>query len=242
MKYVEILTRIGLSRREAVVYTALIEDGALSISSLSKAADMHRPALYQLMPKMIARGFVSKVKQGKRDLYVAESPERLLGLYESKQEQIRNSLGELQKKHETRVSKKPIIKTFEGRAGLENVFDDVALTLPQNGTYFRYSAKTTRSVPSFKDTKYYELRDKKKLERLAITSSEKHTNKKSKLDRHTKAIPKEFDLFDDNVSLLIYGDKTAYVDYNTNTSFVIESPVIAKFQEKLFKLLWKELG
>ena len=56
-----------------------------------------------------------------------------------------------------------------------------------------------------------------------------------------RTIPKEFDLFEDNVSMVIYGNKTAHIDYNSKTSSVVESEKIARFQEKLFKLLWKKL-
>lgn len=56
-----------------------------------------------------------------------------------------------------------------------------------------------------------------------------------------KAIPKKFDLFEDNISLIIYGDKIAYVDYNSNTAFIVESAKIARFQEKLFKLHYQLL-
>jgi hypothetical protein len=61
------------------------------------------------------------------------------------------------------------------------------------------------------------------------------------LTRSFKAVPKDFDLFEDNISLLIYGDKTAYIDYGSRTSFIVESPKIARFQEKLFRLLYKKL-
>jgi hypothetical protein len=93
----------------------------------------------------------------------------------------------------------------------------------------------------FEHTYYARVRDTKKLERLVITSQEKAQSKVKKLNRSIKAIPKEVDLFEDNISLVIYGDKTAYIDYSSQTSFIIESAKIAHFQEKLFKLLYKNL-
>ncbi len=53
--------------------------------------------------------------------------------------------------------------------------------------------------------------------------------------------PKKYDLFDDNISKVIYKNKVAIIDYNTMTSFVIEDLKFAKFEAKLFKLLFKFL-
>jgi hypothetical protein len=52
-------------------------------------------------------------------------------------------------------------------------------------------------------------------------------------------IPKNFDLFEDNVSKIIYKNKVAIVDYNSLSGFIIENRLFAKFEEKLFKLLFK---
>lgn len=76
---------------------------------------------------------------------------------------------------------------------------------------------------------------------MVIASEIKAAQKPKKLERSIKVIPKEFDLFEDNVSLVIYGNKTAYIDYGSQTAFIVESPKIARFQEKLFRLLYKKL-
>ena len=61
------------------------------------------------------------------------------------------------------------------------------------------------------------------------------------LERAVKVIPEGSDLFAYNVTELIYGTKIAFVDYNTESAFIIENPVIAAFQERLFKLLYQRL-
>ena len=55
------------------------------------------------------------------------------------------------------------------------------------------------------------------------------------------AIPKKYDLFDDNISKIIYGNKVAIIDYSTETSFIIENKKFADFEKKIFKLLFKYL-
>jgi sugar-specific transcriptional regulator TrmB len=212
----------------------------MTLTSLSKETHINRPALYELLPKMQRDGVVSQVQKQKRVLYQAEPPAKILVQYKKEQAEVEDKLQELSDQYENQQGDRPVIKYFEGKKGLVFVFDDIAHTLPKGGEFYRYTSHVGDAQP-FKDSYYAKMRDVKKLERLAITSEEKAKNKTKKLDRAVKAIPKEFDLFEDNISLVIYGDKTAYVDYSSQTTFIIESPKIARFQEKLFKLLWKKL-
>ncbi len=40
---------------------------------------------------------------------------------------------------------------------------------------------------------------------------------------------------------MIYANKVAIIDYNTLTSFIIENKILASFEEKIFKTLYKFL-
>ena len=98
---------------------------------------------------------------------------------------------------------------------------------------------------------YEKARDKKQLERFVITNKRSGDDKKQtegpegsrriKMEKAVKIIPPDYDLFEYNVTQLIYGNKIAFVDYNTETAVIIENPVIAKFQQKIFKLLFAKL-
>ncbi len=237
----ELLTKTGLSKKEAAIYTALLEHGALSLSDISKETHINRPALYQLLPKMKKNGYVSSIQKQRRLLYRAESPDRILEMYKNEHAEVAARLKELSETHKYSSPEKPLIKYFEGRHGVRFVFDDIAHTLPANSTFYRYSARAGGHTKDFANTFYAKTRDTKRIERLVITSEEKAKSKIKKLERSIKAIPKEFDLFEDNIALLIYGNKTAYIDYSSSTAFIVESEKIARFQEKLFKLLYKKL-
>jgi hypothetical protein len=66
-------------------------------------------------------------------------------------------------------------------------------------------------------------------------------HKKYRPERDLVIIPKKIDEFDDNVFMSIYADKVAYIDFNTESSIIIENKQIADFQKKLFRLLFKSL-
>lgn len=61
------------------------------------------------------------------------------------------------------------------------------------------------------------------------------------MEREIVTIPKGFDLFEDNISKVIYGSKVGVIDYNTETAFIIESAVFANFERKIFELLFRFL-
>jgi hypothetical protein len=72
-------------------------------------------------------------------------------------------------------------------------------------------------------------------------SSHAASIKKPRLERELRIIPKNIDDFQDNIFMTIYANKVAFVDFNTETSILIENKDIADFQKKLFKLLFKSL-
>ena len=76
---------------------------------------------------------------------------------------------------------------------------------------------------------------------MVISSSKAAAPKRKRLERDIVVIPREFDEFDQDVTMTIYGDKVAFIDFSGENSIIIENPMIADFQKKLFKLLYKKL-
>jgi hypothetical protein len=66
-------------------------------------------------------------------------------------------------------------------------------------------------------------------------------DKQKNLTREMVAIPKKYDLFEDDITKLIYANKVAILDHSTKTSFIIENQKFADFEKKIFKLLFKHL-
>lgn len=241
MKFNDFLKHIGFSDQESIIYLTLLERGFLSISNISKFTRINRVAIYNLIPSLLQKGVISEIKKGSRNLYKAENPEKLSYIRDRQTMDFNKKIIKLKGIYKNQKNR-PLIKFLDGESAIDNVFNDVVESLPKGSTFYRYSSKRNSDKVSKKlNTNYYKLRDTKKLERLVITSESKGGIKKPKLERFIKTIPKEYDLFEDNVSQIIYGNKIAFVDYNTQTSFIIESKEITKFQKKIFKLLWNKL-
>ncbi|MCH8518782.1 hypothetical protein LAT59_03410 [Candidatus Gracilibacteria bacterium] len=126
---------------------------------------------------------------------------------------------------------------------MKHIFMDVVETLEKGDTYYRYSSRKHDVLRGFLPESYKKLRDAKEIQRCIITSKELKTmkEKENKLNREMRAIPEDYDLFDDNIGKIIYGNKVAIIDYNTSTSFIIENKKFAEFEKKIFLLLYRYL-
>lgn len=241
MNNVEILKKIGLSEKESAIYLTLLEFGPSTISTIAKKTGIHRPLIYKELPDLQAHGIVRTMPKGKQTLYVAEGPEKLESLFEQLKVQFGELLPQLKSIHQS-ANKRPIVKYMEGKDGITSIFDDLVTSLKHGDIFYRYSsAKNVQEANNYLSTNYREKRDTKQLERFIITSEAQSKDKKPRLERDIRIVPKEFDLFDYDVTQIIYGDKVAFIDYNTETTLVIENPIIAEFQRKIFKLVYNGL-
>lgn len=240
MDEIEYLARFGLSEKEAKIYLTLLGEESLSILEVSRKTGIHRPALYTLLPHLEAKELVQKRKVGKREQYSAESPKKIEKLFKKVESGLHLFVDRLSDEYESR-GRKPTVQYYHGKKGYDYLFDDIAASLPKDGMYYRYSARRV-DEKYFTPTDYYlKMRDKKRFERRVITSFAKTKGKSARLEREIKVIPENVDLFDDNVSSYIYTDRLAFVDFDSQTTFIIQSKKIAGFQRKLFEMLWKKL-
>ena len=138
---------------------------------------------------------------------------------------------------------KPRVRFLQGRDGTKRVFDDIVRSLKKGDVFYRYSSNTDgqEKKDKYVPRGYRKMRDEKKLERQVITNEQTGAQKVAKLDRFIKIMPNDFGPFEHNVTEIIYGDKIAYIDYNSETAMIIESKKIADFQRHLFKMLYKRL-
>lgn len=233
--------KLGLSDDEASIYMTLVELGPSTVSDISKKTGLHRPTIYKLIPELIERGLVSKSTKGKRKLFVAESPEKLKKLSQDIAEEVETFVPHLKGIYASR-EKKPLVKFLEGKKGITSVLDDIVNTLPRGDVFYRYGAiQKAEQTDKYLPKDYRKRRDNKQLERFVITNEKIAKQKKPRLERAIKVIPEKEGLFDYEVTEIVYGDKIAFLDYNSETALVIENSKIAEFQKSLFKSLYRRL-
>jgi hypothetical protein len=86
---------------------------------------------------------------------------------------------------------------------------------------------------------YESIQKKKELERIVITNPQQGKKHVNDPNREVLTIPASFDPFTDNITKIIYANKVAIIDYDTQTGWVIENERFARYEEKIFQLLAK---
>ena len=236
-----IFNKIGLNDKELKIYTSLIERGPLLIAQIAKQTGLHRPAIYKNLPNLISKGLVTVSFKGKQKFYVAEEPEKLKNLVSELTNELEDIIPELRASYHAK-EKKPLVKFLEGKDAIIFVLNDLVTSLKKGDIFYRYSSvKDSQKSSEYLPHDYRKIRDQKQLQRFVITNENTMIGKKPRLDRAVKFIPNNYGLFDYDITQIIYGDKVAFLDYNTETAFIIENPIIAEFQKKIFKLLYDKL-
>ena len=242
MDKLQILQKIGLSKDEAAIYLALVELGPSRITDISEKTSIHRPLIYKALPSLLDKKLITKSQRMKGTFYMAEPPNRLEALFDDLKLDFFEILPDLEDSYSSN-EQKPKIRFLEGPDGTKRIFDDVVRSLKHGDVFYRYSSnkdgqeKKDKYVPRI----YRKMRDSKKLEREVITNPQTAKHKTSKLDRFVKIMPSDFGPFEHNVTEIIYGDKVAFIDYNSETAMVIESKRIAEFQKQIFRTFYKNL-
>lgn len=229
---IPLLMLLGISEDEAFTLYTIISKKPKTVHDLARTLKLSRNTVYGHLKALTKQGLLNETNSNPitsidPHLILTRVTELLRLAEESFLDTVANAT------HKN----KPETQVHEGENSVSSLYDDIALSLPRGGTYFRY---TSRKADTKRSGIYRELRKKKELERLVITSIEKAHKKQEDPNRFIKTIPKEF-AFDDNVTLVIYADKIAHIDHNTNTTITITSKPLARFQEKIFKILWRKL-
>lgn len=240
-KYIGILGAIWINENGAKLYLSLLEHGEKSIAELTILSWLYRMEVYRQLPFMIETGLILEVNRWKRKWYVAANPYKIQDIYHEKQDENETHIQKLVEQY-SYLENKPRIIYQEGKKALSFVFSDIVNSLEKGEVFYRISSeKDTNKANTYLPKDYRKKRDAKQLERYVIMSESGAETKIPRLERELITIPPELDDFDDNVSLTIYWNKIAYIDFSTETSIIIEHKQLADFHKKMFRMLYMSL-
>ncbi len=238
MKNTNFLNKLGLNKYQVAIYLSLIERGAMTVAGIAKASGLYRPVVYKSLPSLENIGLIGIVNKGKQKHYVAQSPEHLRQLVQDINSELEQSLPELERDFAIQ-GQQPIVKFFYGKKGISLIFRDLVTSLPRESVYYRFTSnKDLEQVVKYLPRGYKETRDRKLLDRFVINNETAAKQEKTKLGREVKTIPEELDAFDYDINQIIYGNKVAFLDFNSDTAILIENKKIADLQRAIFKMLY----
>lgn len=245
MDFVEIFRTLGLSQKEATIYLESLKRGPASVRVLSQATGIQRATTYDVLKSLMGRGLISYYHKATKQFFVAEDPEKLLGMVEEHKRQLDDtktaivqSLPELRSMID-RAGEKPVVRYYEGDSGIKTVLTDVLDTVSHelDKTYFVYSSAEIRPLVYRAFSDYTKERIAKKIHVRVIALGEggedQEYAQRKWIKSHSHAPTYQ----------ILYADKIAYITqkYTTPVGVVIEDQAIAQSAHLLFEALWKTL-
>jgi len=240
----KLLSQIGLSETESLIYLAALELGESLPKHLAEKANIKRPTLYKLLPELFSKGLLTQTIKGKRRYIIAEDPKLFLAKKESELKLLEEKIPELQLLLST-AKIKPQIIFYEGIEGLKKIYID-NLREKKPILEFLGLENIHPEVDIYVKNYYIPQRINKKIPIKIIISGETDT-KQFKLKtapyalREVKTISKQ--KFPIPMDCYIYGDNISFLLFRSDSEpigVIIRSKEIATTMRSLFELIWQK--
>lgn len=242
MEYIEQLISLGLNEKEAKVYLTLLSMSRATAYYIALKSGLKKPTTYVILEDLVKKGFVLKVPQEKKSLYIAKSPQECISLIQQKINEAKDILPELmaiQKKDagKTRVS------YYEGIEGIKEVYND---TLKYGKEFVAFGSEdVVKNLGYDWMSQFIKNRVKKNIfVRSILPTTEYFTEELLKKDqaelRSMKFVPQEE--FPFSIEIDVYGDsKVSLISGKEMMGTIIESTEVHDTMKLIFELLWKKL-
>ena len=238
------LVALGLAQKEARVYVALLELGRGTASEVARKATINRSTSYVILDALVHQGLVRISGKEPKQEYVAESPEKLITLFEKRIEdnrsgilQTKGILPELNSVH--KIGDRPEVKFYEGTEGLKEVYEDTLTAKEEIRAYAAYEDLYSALPEYF--PRYFERRAAKGIHARAILPKTPMAleRRKKDIEEERTSILLPSATFGLHPEINIYDDKVMIASWREKLGIIIKSSEIADAMKKIYELAWE---
>ncbi len=240
------LLAIGFSDKEAQVYLAILVLGRGTASKIARRAHIVRTTVYDILGSLFDKDLVTLTGREPKQEYVALSPDQLNLYIEKELEKKQNDLHEVknslvpQLKSIHNVKNRPKVMFYEGREGLQKVYEDTLTSHEEIRAFATYD-DMEKALPGY-FPKYFYRRAEKGIPIRAIFPFTQAGIDLSTYDeeqkRQTAMVPTDKYYFSPEIN--IYDNKVMIASWKEKLGITIESEEIADAMKKVFELAWSE--
>lgn len=237
-----LLKQLGFSEKAAALYRALLGAGPMPVRKLATLSGVNRGTAYDVLKDFMAQGLVSFYHQKKKQYFVAEDPEKLLGAIETRvkdlegaRREVTAALPELRSLHATGGTK-AVVRYYEGPIGVRHILEDV---LAAKRPYLIYSSANIRDVlyASMPDFTARRVKAGLAVKVIAVGSGGEaaELSERRWLTKDAHGAP---------TYTLIYGDNVAFISVGPGgepRGVIMEDAATAETQKTIFMSLWNFL-
>lgn len=243
------LQDIGLSEKEAKVYSAALELGPATADQLAKHSKVLRSTTYVQLESLMEKGLMSTYEQGKKTFFAPESPE-LLKRFLSKQKEnigakendLASFLPDLLRQFES-AGERPVVRFFSGKEGITTMRESF-INL-QSGTELKsiYCHDALLNIYTEKErSAYAQKRATKGIHVKSIYTRKDGPFKPDDIVPNTERRFISYDLMPVHSDIYVYDSTVAIMTLRGKVfGIVIESKEISQSISTIFSLLW-EIG
>lgn len=239
----KLLVDVGFSTHQTKIYLALLELGRGTVSEITRKAGLNRTTGYDILDNLVEKGLASISGKKPKQEYVAEPPERLDTYLKdqaerasSRVESAKSIVPKLRSIHN--VVGKPKVMFYEGKEGLERVYEDT-LTSHEPIRGYANVEDMHKALPNYFPN-YYKRRTEKGIHVRAIIPINEAGIERAKHDaeesRDTALIPSDKYYFSPEIN--IYDDKIMIASWREKLGIIIQSKEIAEAMKSIYELAW----
>lgn len=237
------LEYIGFSEKEVAVYLALLSLGKGTVTEISRKAGINRPTGYHILASLSSKELVKISGKEPKQEYIAESPDQIEKLLQSKIEENQKFINEARKiipelKSIHNIKDRPKVFFYEGSEGLEKVYED---TLTSHEPIRAYATPDDmhKGLPGYFPD-YYHRRAKAGIFIRAIAPMTEIGIERKSHDveekREIAFVPADEYYFSPEIN--IYDNKVMIASWREKLGIIIESAEIADAMKKIYELSW----
>ncbi|MBN1326289.1 hypothetical protein JW977_04940 [Candidatus Falkowbacteria bacterium] len=239
------LAQLDLNDKEAKVYLAILNIGRGNVTDIAQKANLKRTTLYEYLESLATKGLIFKSISKKRVYYSPETPTNIIQMFdkqkvviEEKKEKMNLLVPELEKLY-SQAYKKPVVKFYEGKKGLREIYWKIFNThktiysiFSPDSFFNLFTAKENHALLMLLFNNGGTLRSL-----VEKTTAPRPELKKAEYKKfiQSKNLPKNFKFETD---LLVAGDLTALISFSALIGVVIEDSAIANLQKNFIKFMW----
>ncbi|MES2059495.1 MAG: helix-turn-helix domain-containing protein [Patescibacteria group bacterium] len=249
------LEKSGLSDKEALVYTALLELGGAYPSKIALYAGLNRSTVYMLLLHMSVKGLVSEIEKKNKLFYQIESPTKLVRYAKSKmsiiQEEIEHAQTLLPEVEGLFVGiNKPRVTYFENIEGILQIYEShISVSKPYEMLAWANASGLEGLLPEKFFTQYRKSKEQKGITTRGIipdTQSDRTFTDRTYENYKKEIIPKmryiTADKFPFKAEITIFGERSVSIvnlGKEKLTGVIIEDETIHGLMKMIFELSWK---
>jgi sugar-specific transcriptional regulator TrmB len=230
----ETLLKLGLTKAEIKVYLTMLKLKSALAGEVTKMSGLHRRSVYDAIERLIEKGLVSYIVEGKRKRFQPESPERLRDIIHNWKDEVEDQIPKLNAIYSSGTREQEAT-VYRGKNGLKTIMDDILDTGQTLYVYGAYGDFEERLKYFF--AQFEKKRIRKRLHVKVIFDENDRARVAGKLPLvSSRFLPAGFS---GPVTTEVYGEKVLLMVWEEEPIILmVKNPKVAKAYRRYFNIIW----